>query len=68
MNGFLKGTLQRMNSNAKIIEIFSKQSKRKQRKYTTATNYLNVLEIFKKMECYKRYNWKIKNKIDKSST
>ena len=48
MNSFFKNTLHRMNSNAKIIEIFSKQSKRKQRKYTTATNYLNVLEIFKK--------------------
>ena len=31
-------------------KIFSKQSKRKQRKYTTLTNYLNLLEILKKHE------------------
>ena len=37
-----------MNSNTKIIKIFSKQSKRKQRKYTTLSNYLTVLEILKK--------------------
>ena len=37
-----------MNRNTKIIKIFSKQSKRTQRKYTTLTNYLNVLEILKK--------------------
>ena len=24
-------------------------------------------DIKKKMECYERYNWKLKNKIDKSS-
>ena len=58
-----------MNRNTKIIKIFSKESERKQRKYTTLTNYLNVLETLKKnMECYERYNWKIGNKIDKSST
>ena len=57
-----------MNRNTKIIEIFSKQSKRKQRKFTILTNYLNVMEILKNMEYYyQRYNWKIKNKIDKSS-
>ena len=37
-----------MNRNSKIIRSFSKQLKRKQRKYTTPTNYLNVLEILKK--------------------
>ena len=68
MSGFLKSVLQRMNRNTKIIKIFSKQFKRKQRKYITLTNYLNVLEILKNMECYERYNWKIKNKIDKSPT
>ena len=44
MNGFLKSEIHRMNSNTKIRKIFSKQSKRKQRKYTALTNYLNVLE------------------------
>ena len=37
-----------MNSNTEILKVFLKQSKRKQRKYTTLTSYLNVLEIFKK--------------------
>ena len=37
-----------MNRNTKIIKIFLKQSKTKERKYTTLTNYLNVLEILKK--------------------
>ena len=37
-----------MNKNTKIIRIFPKQLKSKQRKYTSLTNYLNVLEIFKK--------------------
>ena len=37
-----------MNINTKIIQIFSKKSKRKQRKFTTLTKYLNVLEILKK--------------------
>ena len=37
-----------MNRNTKIIQIFSKKSKRKQRKFTTLTKYLNVLEILKK--------------------
>ena len=53
MNGFLKSLLHRMNRNAKIIKIFSKQSKRKQRKYTTPINYLNVLEILKKWNVMK---------------
>ena len=48
MNGFLKTVLPRINSNTKIIKIFSKQSNRKQRKYTTLRNYLNLLEILKK--------------------
>ena len=47
MNCFLKSVLHRMNINTKIIKIFSEQSKRKQRKNTTLTNYLNVLEILK---------------------
>ena len=37
-----------MNRNTKLIRIFSKQGKTKQRKNTTPTNYLNVLEILKK--------------------
>ena len=37
-----------MNRNTKIIQIFLKKLKRKQRKFTTLTKYLNVLEIFKK--------------------
>ena len=45
---FLKSVLHGMNRNKKIIRIFSKKLKRKQRKYTTSTNYLNVLEILKK--------------------
>ena len=45
---FLKSVLHGMNRNTKIIRIFSKKLKRKQRKYTTSTNYLNVLEILKK--------------------
>ena len=48
MNGSLKSGLHRMNSNTKVIKIFSNQSKRKQRKYTAVSNYLNVLEILKK--------------------
>ena len=48
MNGALKSGLHRMNSNTKVIKIFSNQSKRKQRKYTAVSNYLNVLEILKK--------------------
>ena len=48
MNDFLKSVLHRMNRNTKIIRIFSKQLKRKQRKYTTHANYLNILEILKK--------------------
>ena len=48
MNGLLKSVLHRMNSDTKIIKIFLKQSERKQRKYNTLTNYLNVLEILKK--------------------
>ena len=52
MNGFLKSVLHRMNSNTKIIKIFLKQSKRKQRKYAALTNYLNVLEILKKHEMF----------------
>ena len=44
MNGFLKSMLHKMNSNTKIMKIFSKQSKRKLRKNTTLTNNLNVLE------------------------
>ena len=50
MNGFLKSILHRMNRNTKIIKIFLKQLKRKQRKYTTLSNYLNALEIIKNME------------------
>ena len=46
MNCFFKSVLYRMNSNKKIINIL-KQSKSKQRKHTTLTNYLNVLEILK---------------------
>ena len=49
MNGFLKSVLHIMNRNTKIIRIFSKQLKRNQRKYTADTNYLNVLEILKKI-------------------
>ena len=37
-----------MNINTKIIQIFSKKTKRKQRKFTALTKYLNVLEILKK--------------------
>ena len=48
MNGLLKSVLHRINSDTKIIKIFLKQSERKQRKYNTLTNYLNVLEILKK--------------------
>ena len=40
MYGFLKSLHQRMNSNTKIIKIFLKQSKRKQRKYKTLTKFL----------------------------
>ena len=56
MNSFLKNVLHRMNRNRKIIRIFSKQFKRKQRKYTTPINYLNVLKILKNVECYEVYN------------
>ena len=45
MNGFLKSVLHRMNKNTKIIKIFSKQLKRKKRKYTTPTSYLSALEM-----------------------
>ena len=48
MNGFLKSVLHRMNRNTKIIKIFSKQLKRKQRKHFNTTNYLNLLEILQK--------------------
>ena len=34
----MKGLLHRMNRNTKIVKTFSKQLKRKQRKYTTPTN------------------------------
>ena len=47
MNGFSKGVLHRKNKNTKIIKILLKQLKRRQRKYTTPTNYLNVLNICK---------------------
>ena len=43
-----KCTLKSEPRNTKIIKMFSKQSKRTQRKYTTVKNYLNVLEILKK--------------------
>ena len=33
-----------MNKNTKIIRIYSKKLKRKQRKYTAPTNNLNLLE------------------------
>ena len=52
MNGFLKSLLHRMNRNTNIIKIFSKQSKRKQRKYTIPTNHLYVLEILKKKKTW----------------
>ena len=68
MNSFLKSVLHRMKRNTKIRKIFSKQLKRKQRKYTTPTNYLNVPYILKNMKYHEKYNWKIKNKIDKSFT
>ena len=48
MNGFLKNALHRKNKNTKIIRIFTKQLKRKERNYTTKTNYLIVLDILKK--------------------
>ena len=48
MNGFLKSVLRRMNSSTKLTKIFSKQSKREQRKYSTLTNYLNELDILNK--------------------
>ena len=51
-----------MNRNTKIIKIFSTQLKRKQRKYTIPTNYLNVLEMLKK-------TWNVmKDIIGKSKT
>ena len=45
---FLKKRTTQYEQEYKLVKIFSKQSKKKQRTYTTATNYLNVLEIFKK--------------------
>ena len=50
MNGFLIGVLHRKKKNTKIISIFSKQLKRKERKYATPANYLNALKILKKHE------------------
>ena len=55
MNGFLKSVLRRMNSSTKLTKIFSKQSKRKQRKYSTLTNYLNELEILNKPQNIMKY-------------
>ena len=49
MNDFLKSVPSRMSKNTKTIRIFTKQLKRKQRKTTTLTNYLNVLEISKEI-------------------
>ena len=68
MNNFWKSVLHRMNKNTKIVKDFSKKLKRKQRKYTTPTNYLNVLYILKKTwNVMKNIIGKSKNKIDKSS-
>ena len=47
MNVFFKRVLQRINKNTKIIKIILEQLQRKQRKYTTLRNHLNVLEIIK---------------------
>ena len=49
MNDFLKSVPYRMSKNTKTIRIFTKQLKRKQRKTTTLTSYLNVLEISKEI-------------------
>ena len=62
INGFLKSVLHRMNRNTKIVKIFSKQLKRKQRKYTTPTKYLNVLEIYRKWNVMKDITGKSKVK------
>ena len=43
----LKKCTSKNEQNTTIIRIFSKQLKRKQRKYATSTSYLNVLEILK---------------------
>ena len=51
-----------MNRNTKIVKIFSKQLKRKQRKYTTPTKYLNVLEIYRKWNVMKDITGKSKFK------
>ena len=48
MNDFLESAHHRMNKSTKNIKILFKQLKRKQRKYNTPTNQLNVLEILKK--------------------
>ena len=48
MNGFLKSVLYRMNRNKKIIKIFLKELNKNQRKYTTPTSDLNLLNILKK--------------------
>ena len=47
MNSFLRRVHHRMNRNLKFVKIFSKQLKRKERKYTTPTNYLILLKILK---------------------
>ena len=66
MNGSLKSVLHRKNKNINIITILFKQLKRKQGKYPTPENYLNVLEALKNHGILKF--GKIKIKIDKSST
>ena len=48
MNDFLESVHHRMNKSTKNIKILFKQLKRKQRKYNTPTNQLNVLEILKR--------------------
>ena len=50
MNVFLKSILYRMNRNKKIIKIFLKELNKNQRKYTTPTSDLNLLNILKKQE------------------
>ena len=50
MKGFLKSVLYRMNRNKKIIKIFLKELNKNQRKYTTPTSDLNLLNILKKQE------------------
>ena len=59
MNGFLKNLLNRMNKNTRTIKNILETIKKKAKKIY----YSN-----KNMEYYERYNWKIKNKIDQSST